>query len=351
MNRPVNFLPFMKSILICVLAAICLSSSASDDESDNNPEPILGYELLSDLTGHWVGANQTAFGFYEWFAFDFRPISASHVHSIYEGGTAQNIITSVFLADYEGKQQIMARNGGWLGPQYRATYFVLDKAESAKGENYYRLVDAVGGADRSYIEFRFTQDSIYMDAYKDNSGTLDQPIHHMGFAGSNRNPSYSQEAIDLFDFPQQVAEVDLSDQFLSLIDPDSALFLEEEEDPFPKADHGHIADLTINIARNEETEDKSLLLFISKERLMSSDGSVNFDELDNSLVRTIDIALNEDSYTTTYLHPDKYYLTVFRDNDGNGYPSNGDYSSLSISKTVQPNSFDSATVTISLMVP
>ena len=37
-----------------------------------------------------------------------------------------------------------------------------------KKRKYYRLVDAVGGKKRSYMEFRFENDSLYFDAYKDN---------------------------------------------------------------------------------------------------------------------------------------------------------------------------------------
>jgi len=182
-------------------------------------DEALGFELLNDLHGHWVGSNQTAFGFYQWFAFDFRPISASHVHSIYEGGTNQNIITSVFLADFEGRQQIMARNGGWLGTQYRATYFVLDVEEIKSNQKYYRLVDVVGKENRAYMEFRFENDTMYFDAYKDNSGSLDQPIHHMGFKGINANPNFANDAKQQFNFPQAVAEVDLENKFVNLIDP------------------------------------------------------------------------------------------------------------------------------------
>ena len=105
----------------------------------------------------------------------------------------------------------------------------------------------------------------YFDAYKDNSGTLDDPIHHMGFKGTNYNPSFANAATQLFNFPQPVSEVDLNGSFTNLIDPDSALFLEESDDPFPKAMHGHVSDLTVNITRNKTAENTNLLLYFSKE--------------------------------------------------------------------------------------
>lgn len=323
-------------IILPVLLAISSMNCTPQDDDTLTPNDIKGYQLLTDLTGHWVGENETAFGNYNWFAFDFRPISASHVHSIYEGSTNENIITSVFIADFEGKQQIMARNGGWLGNQYRATYFVLDIATDDGTSKYYRLVDAVGRENRAYMEFRFENDTLYFDAYKDNSGSLDVPIHHMGFKGVNMNPSFAQMAVEHFDFPQPISEVDLNGQFTNLIDPDSALFLEENNDPFPKSRHGYISDLTIHFDKHHSITDDRLLLYISTESLIDANGQVNFDYLNTKVIRTIDIQTNEVSYTATYLHPGRYFVTAFTDKDANFYPSQGDVSNVSTLVEVTP---------------
>lgn len=318
---------------------------------DTPNDSIEGYDLLTDINGHWIGTNDTAFGSYDWFAFDFRPISPSHSHSIYEGGTNQNIITSLFLADFEGRQQIMARNGGWLGNQYRATYFVLDRSEVRGQERSYRLVDAVGGVDRAYIEFKFFGDSIHIDAYKDNSGSLDQPIHHMGFKGENRNPSYAENAKSQFDYPQPISEVDLDGRFMDLIDPDSALFLEEADDPFPKADHGYLSDCSIDILRDQATTDVPLLLYLSLDELVSLTGAVDYANVDNTVVRTIDIRADEDNYLATYIHPDDYYMTIFLDRDDNGYPSTGDLTSVSTLQMITPETLTTAQLAITLQIP
>jgi hypothetical protein len=340
----------MKKLHIYLITLVLGLISCSTEETPTG-DSIEGFELLNQINGHWVGTNQTAFGFFEWFAFDFRPISPSHSHSIYEGGTNQNIITSIFLADHNGRQQIMARNGGWLGSQYRATYYVLDKEESNGQEKYYRLVDAIGGINRSFIEFKFRDDSIFIDAYKDDSGTLNQPIHHMGFAGRNRNPDYADIAKSTFLYPQQVSEINLNDQFDILIDPDSALFLVEEDDPFPKSDHGYVSELSLNIIRNQETNNRPLLLYISKGELISASANVDFNNVDNAVIRTVDINSSEENYIATYLHPDDYYITVFADLDNNGFPSTGDYSSISIPKSVFPESSSSQDLVITLQVP
>ena len=295
---------FVKTPMYFVLLTFLLANCNKKDFLDpTNKTDILGFELLNDLSGHWIGSNETAYGVFDWFAFDFRPISSSHLHSIYEGGTNQNIITSVFVADFEGKKQIMARNGGWLGNQYRATYFVLDKSENYSSSKYYRLVDAVGREKRAYMEFRFENGTMHFDAYKDNSGTLDDPIHHMGFKGTNYNPSFAEVATELFSYPDEVSEVNLENKFVDLIDPNSALFLEEINDPFPKSLHGHISDLIININRDSSYLNTSLLLYISKKPIVDHNGIVDFESLESQVIRTIDVQSDEYNYRSTYLHP------------------------------------------------
>ncbi len=345
---------FLGTTLALLIATITSCSKAEDpvseDEEPTTSSSITGFSLLSEVSGHWVGTNETAYGFYSWFTFDFRPISSSHVHSIYEGATAQNIITSFFVADFEGKQQIMARNGGWLGPQYRATYFVLDQANDSGQTKYYRLVDAVGGVQRSYMELRFRNDSIYFDAYKDNSGALDDPILHMSFAGKNLNPSFDQPATDLFSFPQMVSEVNMNNAFNSLVDPESALFLMESQDPFPRSDHGHLSDFDINFTRGASVQNEKLLFYVSKEPLVDASGNVNLGNIDTKVVRTIDITSSENSFNATYVHPDTYYLTAFADLDGNFIPSSGDYSSESILFTLTPETSPSVSIYINVLV-
>lgn len=340
----------MSKILMLLLAVLSIIS-CKETEPEPASEDILGYKLLSDITGHWIGENETSFGTYDWFSFDFRPISASHVHSIYEGAAQQNIITSIFIADHEGRKQIMARNGGWLYGQYRATYFVLDMAEETANGTFYRLVDAVGGEDRAYIEFRFQNGVFSFDAYKDNSGSLDAPVHHMGFTGTNMNPSYSEDAIVAFNFPQPVSEVNLNNAFTSLIDPDTAMFLEEANDPFPKSDHAHISDLTISIAKDNSISSEALLLYISKESLVNESGEVDVENINSQVIRTIDISDTESEYTATYLHPDTYYITAFYDADENFYPSSSDISSVSKVVTVAPDAHPTVAIDVSISIP
>ena len=75
---------------------------------------------------------------------------------------------------------------------------------------------------------------------------------------------------------------------------------------------------------------------------------MNVDNVENSVIRTIDIRSSEDNYIATYMHPDDYYITIFADNDNNGYPSAGDFTSISLLKTVIPESLSTVDLEITL---
>ena len=188
------------------------------------------------------------------------------------------------------------------------------------------------------------------DAYKDNSGSLDEPIHHMGFTGTNYNPSFAITASNFFNFPQKISEVNLEKKFVNLIDSNSALFLEESKDPFPKSQHTYLSDLKINIVKENVGTNDDLLLYISLEPIVDIKGTVDFENLDTKVVRTINVQSNEDSYTTTYLHPDLYYLTIFSDKDNNLFPSKGDISCISKEINVKPELLVETTVNVNLVI-
>lgn len=334
----------LKTLKCALIAALTLTTSLSCmvEESPTTTETnVLGFNLLNSLSGHWVGKNETAFGVYDWFSFDFRSISSSHIHSIYEGASSQNIINSFFVAKYDGKNQIMARNGGWLGDQYRATYYILDQAEETEDKKYYRLIDAVGGKDRSYMELTFENGEFKFEAFKDNSGQLDEPILHMSFVGTNYDPELAKEAASSNNFPKNNIESDMENKFVNLVDEGSALFLEESEDPFPRSTHPYVSDLEIKIDKSEELVKQPLMLYLSSAPIVDGKGQVDFDNLNTKLIRTINVYGDESEYIATYVHPGDYYVTVFSDYDDNQYPSQGDISSKSLFVKVSPESYES----------
>ena len=80
-------------------------------------------------------------------------------------------------------------------------------------------------------------------------------------------------------------------------------------------------------------------------------GKTIFDHLDKKLIRTIDIGQNENFYTTTYLHPDNYYITMFSDKDGNFFPSSGDVASVSKVFEVTSDSQLSTEIDVDFLIP
>ncbi len=326
-----------KAFILSIIFTLFFSCGKEKNEnsiiSDNG---ILGFELLEDISGLWSGLNNTSFGTFDNFIFDFRPISASHVHSIYESGFNSNIINSFFVAEHNGELQVMSRNGGWLGNQYRATYFVMDIAEDRTEGKYYRLVDAVGGQKRAYVELIFNGSNFQFKAYKDNSGSLDEPILHMDYNGNKISESVDDEATALFNFPQEVSEVNLNGAFDNLIDPDSALFLTEESDPFPKADHGHLSELKVNINNSELLDAENIWLFVTLDKYIESNpAGLNFPMTQN-IIRPIRLNNGESEYVLTYLHPGKYYLTAFEDKNDNFYPDDDESHNYSQLVTIEP---------------
>ena len=156
-----------------------------------NPVDITidGFDFLENMQGHWVGFNRVIADDYEWFGFDYRPISPSHIHGIFEGGSGGNLLTSFFITDFKNTHTIMARNGGLLNGIYRTSYFVMDSVGYySDGSKYYRLVDAKGGAATMFMELRFKQDSLYFNSYTSRLGLATVPTRHMTFKAARQNP-------------------------------------------------------------------------------------------------------------------------------------------------------------------
>lgn len=319
-----------------------------------------GFDLLEKMQGHWIGKNRVIASDYEWFAFDYRPISSSHLHGIYEGGTIGNLLTSFFVTDFKGKRTIMARNGGLLNGIYRTSYFVLDSIRNDNDGKYFRLVDAVGGAGIMSMELKFNNDSLHFNAYTSRLATSLPPTRHMTFKAKKQNLDLSNTAAAALAFPQNTPAWDFSEgfmeEYLSVNPgqeiPQTATFLSQDEsntsdlltlalasgDPFTVADHPYLANLDIIAERGSNTEGSKLLLYLSKEALTDSYGYLKW--LDptafNSILKFPEIAASQHTLHMSYLHPGSYYITVIADINQDGIPSEGDISSISESFSIAP---------------
>ena len=330
-----------------------------------------GFEMLEYLQGHWVGSMNLMGQEFEWWAFDFRPISPSHIHGIFEGGTIGNLFTSFFVTEFKGKRTIMARNGGLLNGIYRTSYFVLDEVKYGSDWGYYRLVDAHGGSDIMYMELTFQGNSLEFKAFTSRFG-LTEPRPHMNFKARRLHPELATAAAKAVGFPKNVVDFDFSkglpkptwadkypmtsasyiweggkeDADISLIEMGKLAKDPRRVDQMP-----HLAELTVSIQRDAATKDKKLLLYLSRDALVDQRGKFisRFgyirEDLLNTLLSFPEVAKNRSEFTFTYLHPGAYYLTVIADMDNDGFPSPGDITHAQRKVVVKPKSHSRVSIT------
>lgn len=321
-----------------------------------------GFEFFDLMQGHWIGKMNIIGKNYDWFSFDYRPISASHIHGIYEGGTIGNLFTSFFITDFNGKRTIMARNGGILNGTYRTSYFVLDKVELTKNRKYFRLIDAYGGKEIMWMELEFMGDKLNFNSYTSRFGLNGKPKQHMKFQAEKKHLELSNQRAKAFNYPQNKVEKDFSkglpkpnwgEQYPVITSASyvyQATNIELEKlaklagDPFGIEEIPYLSSLKINIELNEKIKNQNLIVYLSKDALTDENGNFKLEygeikqELFDGIFLFPDLAQNQKEFTFNYLHPGNYYLTIIADINKDGYASKGDICNKSLFLSVKPNS-------------
>lgn len=350
---------FLWCLTPVVLWGILSFTSQSTLASYTKANPLIpigidqgGYTFLKEIQGQWVGINRVAGITFDWFSFDYRPISPSHVHGIYEGGSMGNLFTSFFIADFKGKKTIMARNGGVLNGIYRTSYFVMDSIHTAKDDHYYRLVDAVGGKATMYMELRFKKDSLYWNSYTSGLGNRKTTKRHMTYKGKKFSDSLAQIAAKAVGFPKKEASYNFPNGFDNsyLYMKKSASFLAQREtndvyqlakeslDPVTIHDYQHIASLNVKLQQNKRIKDQNVFLNISTEPLTDMDGNfIPNTNTFNSIVLFPMLHNKEEQFEFTYVHPGTYYITAIVDVNGDMTISKGDITNVSQQIKIIPN--------------
>ncbi len=330
-----------------------------------NIEPVLvtngGMKLLELIEGHWIGKMNIMGEKYPWFAFDYRAISASHVHGIFEGGTMGNLFTSFFIADFKGERTIMARNGGLLNGIYRTSYFILDKVELSSTRSYFRLVDAYGGKDIMWMELEFSGERLKFNSYTSRFGLEGKPKIHMQFDAKRHGIVGPVDASSKLGYPSNIAFHTFSEGMpkpewrtkyttitsASYIAQDSNLSLHQlglkAQDPITIKDIPHLSKLTVNMKLPEKVRDHKVMLYLSTQPLVSNQGMIKkYDHVDaerfNSICSFPELVPGQSSFTFTYLHPGKYYVTAAADLNNDGFLTEGDLAFPSKLITVNPES-------------
>ncbi len=326
-----------------------------------------GFDFMEKMQGQWVGKNRVIADDYEWFSFDYRAISASHVHGIFEGGTMGNLLTSFFVTDFKDTRTIMARNGGVLNGIYRSSYFVLDSVSTDGSGKYYRFVDAVGGIGVMSMELKFNGDSLYFNAYTSKLGNVVPPTRHMTFK-AQKNISYLAETVaQELNYPQNIPAWDFSDGFNETDlyveqgndKAKSATFLSQvpgiddvitlgqiAADPFRVEDHPTLSFLNVALQKNDTVTGKTAFVYLSESPLTDEWGAIQWtDEAAfNSVLKFPEIIAESDEFLFTYLHPGDYYVNVVMDQNQDGFISPGDVTSISQLVTVTPEDLTEITI-------
>lgn len=311
-----------------------------------------GFGLLDKIQGQWIGINSVAGMNFNWFGWDYRAISKSHVHGIHEGGSMGNLFTSFFVADFKGTKTIMARNGGVLNGIYRTSYFVLDKADSTENGNYYRLVDAAGGENTMYMELRFKNDSLYWNSYTSKLGANPAAKRHMTFKGRKYADDLAKETATKFNFPQKEIAYGFpkgfDDSYLYM--KKSASFLWQSEsndnvykmakaalDPVTIKDYPYLSTLKVKFKRPSKANNKQIALYVSTKPFVDENGKIVKDRDNfNTTILYPFLTNNEDEFLFTYVHPGKYYVTVVADMNHDFIISKGDLINKSVLVEVSP---------------
>ena len=325
-----------------------------------------GFEMLEYMQGHWVGSMNLMGIDYDWMAFDYRPIAPSHIHGIFEGGSIGNLFTSFFVANFNGKKTLMARNGGMLNGIYRTSYFVLDQVKYGNEWGYYRFVDAYGGKDVMFMELTFYGDSLELTAHTSRFG-LTEPKKHMAFKGKRMHAELAASAARKLGFPKNVVDYDFSNglpkpAWAKEYPHTSASYIFEArgqslielgkaaKDPRRVDQMPYLSQLSVAIKRNQTIEGKKLHVYLSRDALVDekgkfiTQGGFIREDLLNTLLSFPELGAKETDFTFTYLHPGTYYLTVIADMDDDGYPSQGDVTHSRLKVIVRPNSKQKVTI-------
>lgn len=371
-------LKILFSLVVLFLFASCEKEirniANNEEEPIDGPQPVEvtpvdinveGFDLLENMQGQWVGSNKIIADTYDWFAFDYRPISPSHIHGIFEGGTIGNLFTSFFVTDYKNTRTIFARNGGVLNGIYRTSYFVLDSVRTDASGDFYRLVDIKSGTNTMWMELRFTGDSLYFNAYTSRFGINYPPTRHMTFKAVRENSALAETAAAAVNFPQNVIAWDFSsgfnEDYFYVNDGDTeaktASFLAYDEsgatleelayasgDPFTISDIPYIATLDVTAIRNPTIEGKQLFLNLSIDPLTDGSGYFVSEEAFNTILLFPTLGGDQDEFEITYLHPGDYYITIIADVNEDGYLSSGDYTHASQSISISPAGTHSITI-------
>lgn len=315
---------------------------------------VKGFQILTDFAGTWNGAvtSTTPLGGYPEWIVDFRPVSASQLSGKAELDTLNDIFMGFFVAQYGGEYLMAFRNGGGFAGLQRVSYARCDSTYDNNAERYYRFVDFKAGMDRVFVEFRFRNDSVYMQTYTNKYNSLSAPTLHMQWNAKRVDNTAVSAAIQHFDFPKKHVVKDFSQAFDGVSE---AVFYGSQTDPYPQSEHPYLGNATFTCSFGNVVQVQAgaqVIVVITTQPLFSGvqylPGNLKY--------RSRYVLLSGDSpstYTFDYVHPGSYYLNVFYDTNADLVPQSGEYIQYPFDQpfTLNPNGTIDLQSSINTVIP
>ena len=326
----------------CNLPAISASSS------------VKGFNILKKLTGIWNGPvySPTPLGSYQEWVVDFRPISGSQVSAKNELDSLNDIFMSFFIVKHNCKYKMAFRNGGGFAGSVRNAYMIIDSLSESQSLSFYRFVDPVSGGDRVYTDITFKQDSIIMHVYTNKYNALSTPVTHMIWTANSRDTTSTQNAINLFNYPQKQVTKDFSTTFDNVTE---AVFYSVTQDPYPEQAQPYLGNTDVNITISNPAivdTSKKVLIIITTQQLFNSSIFIPAN-LDYRSRYVFIKAGNPSVFNFNYMHPGDYYINAIYDSNGDFNFSSGDYMNLAfdVPFTLTNQGSANVNVDINFMIP
>ncbi len=309
--------------------------SCDKEGDDGNPKglpPITdttsvpGYGILEDFAGTWNGpvTSSTPLGSYPEWIVDFRPVSAAQLSSKAELDTLNNIFMGFFIVKDKDRYVMAFRNGGGFAGLQRISYARCDSSHSNGLERYYRFSDFKAGTNRVYAEFRFRNDSVYMQSFTNKYNSLTAPVPHMQWTAKRVDTTAVQASKQHFDFPKKQQVKDFSTAFDNLTE---AVFYGTGSDPYPQAEHPYLGKTTVqcSLASSVTVQPNAkVILIITTQPLFNG-----FSYIPANLKYRSRYVLLSGAGGSTYefnmMHPGSYYLNAIYDSNGDLAPQPGEY--------------------------
>jgi hypothetical protein len=344
-------------LLILLLASACDKNTPKVDDTIDpigDTTSILGFGILSDFTGIWDGpvSSTTSLGGYPDWIVDFRPISAAQLSGKAELDTVNDIFMGFFIVKEKTKYVMAFRNGGGFAGQQRVSYASCDSSYDNGSERYYRFVDFKAGMNRLFVEFRFRNDSVYMQTFTNKYNSLSAPTLHMQWTAKRVDTSSVVAAKQYFSFPKKQEVKDFSSAFDNVTE---AVYYGNQVDPYPQAEHPYLgeANVTCSFGSAVQTQGGAqVIVVISTQPLFSGLQYLpaNLKYRSRYVLLT---GAQASSYQFDYMHPGDYYLNVIYDTNADLVPQSGEFIQFPFDKpfTVGANGTVDLQSSINTLIP